>query len=199
MAVTAASLIQMVRDDLDEQTAAHYSDAMIIRWLNRAQYDIANGMPQEKINLLPGLIASATGASISVALPGDFLRVIKLTLDGVASPVITPDDWLMDTGRPLKSLDSYGYILDGEINFGSSATYVLYYLKMPTSLTLLSTSMDYPDSFAHPLTLFAAGLGLIQDKWVQQGTELVTLFEKAMQNILSMPWMSVEGGTDDTK
>jgi len=176
-----ADLIIEVRDNISEFTEEYFSDARILRWLNRSHQSVYN----ELSTIGKKFFVTTTTINLvkdqqEYSLPTDFKKVIYLSRikdsnGNLLSEQISIDKISLLDRDSFQSrilsrwIPSYAYISGNNIGFSpipttsETGTIQLLYLQKPTKLTLGGT-FQIPSEHGNLLVLYASYMALRAEK-----------------------------------
>lgn len=157
---TLTQLITQVRDEISEPTAGFWSDAEITRWLNRANYDLADAAGVE--SSASSTITTADGTE-TYSLPSDFslVEIVELvdSTNSYQFTMLSPmavEERIEDKGSP-----SGYYVRNGSLYVvprpDGVYTLRLWYYRAGVTLVNDSDTPIIPARFHDLIALFAIG------------------------------------------
>lgn len=143
--MNVVTVIRKARRSFGDDGSVFHSDADFIDWINDAQMQIAR-----ETNCLTG-VSTAAASTFPVAYPADFIRVRRLTYNGIALSMIAIEELdskyadLTDQDEPL-----FYYFVNNTICLfpdplnSDSKSVVIQYAKTPTDVTLTVDPLTVP-------------------------------------------------------
>lgn len=188
-------LITEVRDNISEFTEEYFSDARILRWLNRSHQTIYNelGTLGKKFFVTTSTINLVKDQK-EYSLPSDFKKIIYVSRikdaggTTLSKPISIDKISLLDKDAYLyRRLErwnpGYCYLTENKIGFSpiptvsETGTIQLMYLPLPTKLTLGGT-FQIPVEHGNLLILYASYMALRAEK--ESGEVFLRDYEKEL-------------------